>query len=100
MAVTACVRRRWRLLLAVVVAAATLPGLAHADAAKPWANPRHVWYVSATARPGGDGSRHSPFRRLLKVQQASRAGDKIVILPAPKKVAPLDGGIRLKPGQP
>src|SRR5436853_4246904 len=65
-----------------------------ADAAK-----GRVWYVRAAARPGGNGSRHSPFRTLAKVQQASHAGDKVVILPAPVKVAPLNGGIRLKPGQ-
>src|SRR5437867_3749970 len=35
MAVTASVRRRWRLLLAGLVVAATLAGLAHAEAAKP-----------------------------------------------------------------
>src|SRR5436853_7716931 len=115
MAVTECVWRRSPLLLAVLVVAATLAGLARADAVKPsvnqsaarsaahrkshWRGRRRVWYVSATARPGGDGSRHAPFRSLSSVERASRAGEKIVILPALKKVAPLDGGIRLKPGQ-
>src|SRR2546421_3506752 len=84
------------LVVAILAAGLTLGAASSAAAAK---HRRHVWYVSATARPGGNGSRHSPFRTLAKVQQASHAGDKIVILPAPVKVAPLNGGIRLKPGQ-
>lgn len=55
--------------------------------------------MSATAGAGGNGSRQSPFRSLARVQRASRAGDRIVILRSPRKAAPLDGGIRLKPRQ-
>src|SRR5436305_1854307 len=84
------------LVVAILAAGLTLGDASSAAAAK---HRRHLWYVSATARPGGNGSRHSPFRTLAKVQQASHAGDKIVILPAPMSVAPLNGGIRLKAGQ-
>lgn len=56
-------------------------------------------YVSAAAAEGGDGSRARPFNSLEAVEQASAAGDAIVVLAAPLNVAPLDGGIALKPGQ-
>ena len=55
--------------------------------------------VSATANPGGDGSRVQPFDSLARVEHASRPGDRILVLPAPPSTAPLDGGIALKPGQ-
>jgi hypothetical protein len=58
-----------------------------------------TWYVSATAKARGDGSRGKPFASLAEVQQASKPGDIIMIEPAPVSVAPLDGGIVLKPGQ-
>jgi hypothetical protein len=57
------------------------------------------WYVSASATAGGDGSRKAPFNSLAKVQQASSPGDTITVLASPVSVAPLDGGIVLKPGQ-
>jgi len=56
-------------------------------------------YVSAVAAPGGDGTPDRPFSTLLQAQQASAPGDTIVVLAAPDTVAPLDGGITLKPGQ-
>ncbi len=56
-------------------------------------------YVSATAAPGGDGSRQAPFGSLDNVHHASAPGDRIVVVPAPKSVPPLDGGIALKPRQ-
>jgi len=55
-----------------------------------------TWYVSATAPPGGDGSRTTPFGSLVAVEQASSPGDTIVVIPAPRA---LDGGIALKAGQ-
>ncbi|MCQ4083912.1 hypothetical protein NGB36_25815 [Streptomyces sp. RB6PN25] len=58
-----------------------------------------IWYVSATASPGGDGSRQAPFDGLAAVELASSPGDTIVVLPAPLSVPPLDGGIALKPRQ-
>jgi hypothetical protein len=58
-----------------------------------------VLYVSATAKVGGNGSRQAPFDSLPAVEAASKPGDTIVVLPAPMSVAPLDGGIGLKPGQ-
>src|SRR5205807_2370078 len=88
---------RRRLMLAIVVLAATFAGLTEADAAKPSGDRpaarsaahkkshrrarRRAWYVSATARPGGNGSRRAPFRSLSKVQRASHSGDRIVIVP-------------------
>jgi hypothetical protein len=55
-----------------------------------------AYYVSADARPGGDGSRRRPFRSLSHVEAASAAGDTIHLLSSDSV---LDGGIRLKPGQ-
>lgn len=57
------------------------------------------WYVAANATDTGDGSRSRPFNSLQAAEQASKANDTIVVLPAPLNVAPLDGGIALKPGQ-
>lgn len=73
---------------------ACLGAAPHAAAAVPV-----TWYVSATATPGGDGSRQHPFATLLAVELASAAGDTIVVLPAPLSVPPLDGGILLKARQ-
>jgi hypothetical protein len=56
-------------------------------------------YVSATAKPGGDGSRSRPFNSLAAVEQASASGDRIIVLSSPWNATPLDGGITLKPGQ-
>src|SRR3954453_12467690 len=58
-----------------------------------------TWFVKATAPAHGRGSRRAPFRTLATVEKVSRRGDRIVILPSPVAAAPLDGGIRLKPGQ-
>jgi hypothetical protein len=60
---------------------------------------RRTWYASSSAGPHGSGSRRRPFGSLAAVQNASRPGDAIVILPAPVSLAPLDGGIQLKPRQ-
>src|SRR5277367_2755043 len=56
-------------------------------------------FVSAGAPPGGDGSERSPFNSLEAVERESAPGDVITVLPSPLSVAPLDGGIVLKPGQ-
>ena len=63
------------------------------------ANGHHIWHVSASAAPGGDGSAGAPFNSLALVEQMSAAGDTIVVDPSPTSVPPLDGGIALKPGQ-
>jgi hypothetical protein len=93
--------RRWdgRTIAIALAAACLLAVPAPAAVAKPAKAKPRTWYVSATARRGGHGSRKSPFRSLARVQRASRAGDTIVILAVPKKVAPLNGGIRLRPRQ-
>lgn len=54
------------------------------------------WYVSAAAPAGGDGSQDRPFATLAAVEQASHAGDAIIVLPS---TTALDGGIALKPDQ-
>ena len=58
-----------------------------------------TWYVSATALASGRGSASSPFNTLAQVQNISRPGDTIVVVPSPVDAPPLDGGIILKPGQ-
>ena len=58
-----------------------------------------TFYVKAAAGKGGNGSRRAPFNSLARVERASAPGDRIVVLPSPRGRAPLDGGIRLKPGQ-
>ena len=55
-----------------------------------------AYYVSADARPDGDGSRRRPFRSLPPAAAASAAGDTIYLQ---SSGSVLDGGIRLKPGQ-
>jgi hypothetical protein len=84
------------ILALLLVPASSGATASHAKAHKPKTK---TWYVSATARSSGSGSRGKPFRTLAAVQKASRPGDRIVIVPAPLTAAPLDGGIRLKPGQ-
>ncbi|MGH2963795.1 MAG: hypothetical protein ACRDMH_00190 [Solirubrobacterales bacterium] len=58
----------------------------------------HTWYVHATSRAGGEGSRQQPFDSLAAAQTASGRGDTIVILRA-REGATLEGGIALKRGQ-
>ena len=58
-----------------------------------------TWYVSATALASGRGTASSPFNTLARVQNISRPGDTIVVVPSPLDAPPLDGGIVLKPGQ-
>ncbi|MEU0540784.1 hypothetical protein ABZ319_13025 [Nocardia sp. NPDC005978] len=58
-----------------------------------------TWYVSAAAPIGGDGTRDAPFGSLAAVETASRAGDTIMVRAVAPDIAPLDGGIALKPGQ-
>jgi hypothetical protein len=56
-------------------------------------------FVRAGAAPGGDGSALRPFSSLAAVADASAPGDRIVVMPAPLGLPPLDGGIALKPNQ-
>jgi len=77
---------RWR----VVIAACVLP---FAAAASEGAS---AWYVHADAAPGGNGSRSRPFTTLEQVENASKAGDIIRVVPSSRA---LDGGIQLKDGQ-
>ncbi|MBI3048049.1 MAG: hypothetical protein HYY76_07025 [Acidobacteria bacterium] len=55
-----------------------------------------TWHVKADAAPGGDGSRARPFATLEEVENASRPGDTIRVLPATR---PLGRGIQLKDNQ-
>ena len=84
-----------------LITMATLVTVAVADTAAGDGNTytHHRWYVSATARAGGDGSVAAPFNTLAQVQQASGPGDTIIVVPSPISVPPLDGGIVLKAGQ-
>ena len=81
-------------LAAVLIGTAAVP-LSTASAAAKTA----TWYVSAAAAPGGDGTQKAPFSSLAAVEQASHAGDTIMVLPTAASVPPLDGGIALKPNQ-
>ncbi len=56
-------------------------------------------YVSASASIPGNGSHSAPYNSLAAVEQASKPGDTIRVMVSPQTVAPLDGGIALKPGQ-
>ena len=56
------------------------------------------YYVSADARPNGDGSRPRPFLLLAQAESASAAGDTIYLLSSDSGQV-LDGGIALKPRQ-
>ncbi len=57
-----------------------------------------TWYVKATAKPGGDGSKKRPFNSLADAEAASWVGDTIYIRQS-NKHAILDGQIVLKPDQ-
>src|SRR4051794_25919399 len=87
----AAMRRRERAMTAMAVVGLCLLAAAPAAQARP-----HVLYVKAGAKAGGKGTRRAPFGSLAGVEQAARAGDRIVVLPSGK---PLDGGIALKPRQ-
>lgn len=89
---------RMRLHPAVVVLllAASLAGLPGQPAPAAGGVTRGTWYVDASAGPGGNGSAARPFDSLADVEAASAPGDRIRVLPDP---VPLDGGLRLKPGQ-
>src|SRR4051812_49504536 len=76
--------------LAAFLVVAAVGGAAPAHAA--------TWHVRAGAG-GGTGSQGSPFGSLQAVQAAAGPGDTIVVDPAPRATAPLDGGIPLEPGQ-
>ncbi|MFX0577304.1 hypothetical protein [Nocardia nepalensis] len=83
-------------LRSAAVSALCCAVLAAATTVHAAAEPGRTWYVSAAAVPGGNGTEATPFNTLAAVQQASDAGDTIIVLAAP---APLDGGIALKSGQ-
>jgi hypothetical protein len=82
-------RRRCPLIACLLLAAASVSAMAHA----------RTLFVRAGAAAGGDGSKAAPFSSLAAVERASTPGDEIVVLPASLRVAPLNGGIALKPDQ-
>ncbi|MGZ4741912.1 MAG: hypothetical protein ACXVYS_01760 [Oryzihumus sp.] len=88
------VRRRTQvgLLAAAMIGGAAAPAVGATTAT-------HTWYVSAAAAPGGNGTQKAPFNTLAAVEQASVAGDTIIVMPSGPTLAPLDGGIALKPNQ-
>ena len=65
---------------------------------EPSNSPSKEYYVSADARPNGDGSRGSPFLLLSQAESAAAAGDIIYLLPSDSGNV-IDGGIVLKPRQ-
>jgi Right handed beta helix region len=81
----------WPLVASVLALAFACPAAA--------SDQRESWYVSAAATGAGDGSRDAPLGSLRAAERASRPGDTIVVLPAPRSMPPLDGGIALKPRQ-
>lgn len=82
--------------IALIVAVAAATGMSDSVPAA-----GRTLYVSADATNAAvaDGSRDRPYRSLQAVEQASAAGDLIIVLSAPRTQPPLDGGIALKPGQ-
>lgn len=85
-------------LVAGSLAAAAVLALAPSGADA--ANKRtRSWYVQAGGSADGDGSRRAPFGRLALVEAVSRAGDRIVVVPAARSAGALDGGIQLKARQ-
>ena len=84
---------RARLVATVVVATVSLAAMPAQVAAS-------TFYVSATAKAGGDGSRGAPVRVLgWRSKRQARRGDRIVVLRSPRSAPALDGGIKLKPNQ-
>jgi hypothetical protein len=89
-------RRTGQLLLALAIAVGGGLGVsAGPTAARAGAR---TWFVRAGAG-GGAGSRGHPFATLVAVEHAARRGDRIVVLPSPSTIPPLNGGIVLKPAQ-
>lgn len=85
--------------LGLAAISATLLSGCGGGSSPPAGNASPTWYVSAEAPEGGDGSRARPFSSLQQLEEHSQPGDTLVVLPAPLDIAPLDGGIALKPGQ-
>lgn len=51
-------------------------------------------YVSAQAKPGGDGSKQAPFQTISQAAKIARAGDEVLVAPGiyRERVDPLNGG--------
>jgi len=73
--------------VAVALALCTLPSAAAAAS--------RTWYVQAGATTSA-GTAVKPFGTLAQVEDSTRPGDSIVVLPA---TGALDGGLQLKPNQ-
>lgn len=85
-----------RLTIALLAAIAATVSVAPSGSAETAEASVRTWYVSASAKPGGNGSPTKPFGSLAAVESASRVGDTIRVLASRRT---LDGGIRLKPRQ-
>jgi hypothetical protein len=83
-------------VLAVLGVLLAVPSLSRGQ--QPDAGAGGAYYVSADARPDGDGSRRRPFSLLSQAESASAAGDSIFLLSS-DGARVLDGGIALKPRQ-
>ena len=87
---------RIRPVLCVLGACLALSSPSHGQQSSNAASTKY--YVSADARPNGDGSRPRPFLLLAQAESASAAGDTIYLLSSDSGQV-LDGGIALKPRQ-
>lgn len=79
-----------------VLCSLPLAGVAPAAASADVATHPRTWFVQAGAAAGAAGTHAAPLATPAEVERRSRAGDRIVVLPA---ATALTGGLRLKPGQ-
>ena len=86
-------------VLALLLAGATNAMAAKSAKSSTWHDKTSTWYVESLAPANGKGTRNSPFNTLVAAENASKAGDTIVILRSPAGTPPLDGGIQLKAKQ-
>ena len=91
-------QRVYGMMPSLSVLALWLASSAPAQGQTPRDSPHTTFYVSADARPNGDGGKRTPFVSLAQAEAASAAGDTIFLL-ASERGSVLDGGIALKPRQ-
>ena len=83
----------------ILISLMVAPGSAFSAANEAECKGARQLFVSATAAPGGNGTRRAPFNSLAAVEAASEQCDTIFLMASPITVPPLDGGIALKPYQ-
>lgn len=85
-----------RAAVALVLGAGAVGWMAAPAAAASQRTTARTWFVKVGGADGDRGTRAAPLATLAAVEAASRAGDRIVVLPG---TAALDGGLQLKPRQ-